>query len=156
AAFSLAAPGLARATTHASATLATAAPASAKRRAPATSAGRASPGDPSGARTRSDNRRGHVARAPRNAPIELYSVNSKESLVLRLRDDRGRPVRGVQKRFDHLLRCHNTNVQHPMNPRLVRLLYQIGKHYPGRRIEVVSGYRHPTVAKNPHSPHMQG
>ncbi len=92
----------------------------------------------------------------RNGPVELYAVNGKETLLLRLRDDRGRPLRGVQKRFDHFLRCHHTNVQHPMNPRLVRLMYQVGRHYPGRRVEVVSGYRHPSVAKNPRSPHMQG
>jgi uncharacterized protein YcbK (DUF882 family) len=93
---------------------------------------------------------------PRNGPVELYAVNGKETLMLRLRDDKGRPLRGVQKRFDHFLRCHHTNIQHPMNPRLVRLLYQVGRHYPGRRVEVVSGYRHPSVAKNPRSPHMQG
>src|SRR3569832_2100475 len=92
----------------------------------------------------------------RNGPVELYAVNGKETLMLRLRDEKGRPLRGVQKRFDHFLRCHHTNVQHAMNPRLVRLLYQVGRHYPGRRIEVVSGYRHPTVAKNPRSPHMKG
>ena len=92
----------------------------------------------------------------RNGPVELYAVNGKETLMLRLRDEKGRALRGVQKRFDHFLRCHHTNVQHPMNPRLVRLLYQVGRHYPGRRIEVVSGYRHPSVAKNPRSPHMQG
>lgn len=92
----------------------------------------------------------------RNGPVELLSVNGKETLFLRLRDDKGRPLRGVQKRFDHFLRCHHTNVTHAMNPRLIRLLYQVGKHYPGRRVEVVSGYRHPSVAKNPRSPHMQG
>src|SRR3954470_19338956 len=92
----------------------------------------------------------------RNGPVELFSVNGKETLFLRLRDDRGRPLKGVQRRFDHFLRCHHTNVQHAMNPRLVRLLYQVGKHYPGRRVEVVSGYRHPSIAKNPRSPHMQG
>jgi uncharacterized protein YcbK (DUF882 family) len=92
----------------------------------------------------------------RNGPVELYAINGKETLFLRLRDDKGRPLRGVQKRFDHFLRCHNTNVQHAMNPRLVRLLYQVGRHYPGLRVEVVSGYRHPSVAKNPRSPHMQG
>jgi len=92
----------------------------------------------------------------RNGPVELFAVNGKETLLLRLRDDKGRPLRGVQKRFDHFLRCHHTNVQHPMNPRLVRVLYQVGRHYPGRRVEVVSGYRHPSVAKNPRSPHMQG
>lgn len=94
--------------------------------------------------------------APRNGPVELYAVNTHETLILRLRDDKGRPMRGVQKRFDRFLRCHHTNVQHAMNPRLVRVLYQVGRHYPGRRLEVVSGYRHPSVAKNPHSPHMQG
>jgi uncharacterized protein YcbK (DUF882 family) len=93
---------------------------------------------------------------PRNAPVEMIAVNGKEKLALRLRDDKGRPLRGVQKRFDHFLRCHHTNVAHPMNPRLVRVLYQVGKHYPGKTIEVVSGYRHPSVAKNPRSPHMQG
>jgi len=94
--------------------------------------------------------------ATRNGPVELYAINGREVLYLRLRDDRGRPLKGVQRRFDHFLRCHHTNVQHAMNPRLVRLLYQVGRHYPGRRLEVVSGYRHPTVAKNPRSPHMQG
>lgn len=92
----------------------------------------------------------------RNGPVELFAVNGKETLMLRLRDDKGRPLRGVQKRFDHFLRCHHTNVQHAMNPRLVRLMYQVGRHYPGRKVEVVSGYRHPSVAKNPRSPHMQG
>ena len=43
-----------------------------------------------------------------------------------------------------------------MNPRLMRLLYQTGRHWPGKRLEVVSGFRNPTVAKNPRSPHMKG
>jgi uncharacterized protein YcbK (DUF882 family) len=94
--------------------------------------------------------------APKNGPVVLYHVNRRETMALRLRDGRGRPVKGMQRRFDHFLRCHYTNVQHKMDPRLMRLLYQTGRHYPGRRIEVVSGYRHPTVAKNPHSPHMRG
>lgn len=96
------------------------------------------------------------SKANRNAPVELFAINGKEVLQLRLRDEKGRPLRGVQKRFDRLLRCHHTNKVHAMNPRLVRVLYQVGKHYPGRRVEVVSGYRHPSVAKNPRSPHMQG
>jgi len=92
----------------------------------------------------------------RNAPVELFAINSQETLHLRLRDDKGRPLRGVQKRFDRLLRCNHTKKQHAMNPRLVRVLFQVGKHYPGRRLELISGYRHPSVAKNPRSPHIQG
>ncbi len=104
-----------------------------------------------------DGRSGKAPRAQkRNPPVELFAVNSKETMQLRLRDDKGRPLRGVQKRFDQFLRCHHTKKKFPMNPRLVRVLYQVGKHYPGRRVEVVSGYRHPSVAKNPRSPHMKG
>jgi uncharacterized protein YcbK (DUF882 family) len=89
-------------------------------------------------------------------PVVLYHVNHHETLRLRLADERGRPVRGLQGQMNRFLRCHYTNKQHAMNPRLTRLLYEIGQHYPGRRIEVVSGYRHPKFAKNPHSPHKQG
>jgi uncharacterized protein YcbK (DUF882 family) len=129
--------------------------------------GRSSPGSPSAAGQQrasgatsgggGDAQRSARARRPsRHGPVELYSINTKEVLLLRLRDDRGRPLKGVQRRFDKFLRCHHTNAQHAMSPRLVRLLYQIGRQFPGRRVEVVSGYRHPRVAKNPHSPHMKG
>jgi uncharacterized protein YcbK (DUF882 family) len=121
--------------------------------------GRAATGAVSGkaSNTTKTSKAGKTGKAQsRNGPVELFAVNSKETLQLRLRDDKGQPLRGVQKRFDYLMRCHHTKKQHAMNPRLVRMLYQIGRHYPGRRVEVVSGYRHPSVAKNPHSPHMQG
>jgi hypothetical protein len=36
------------------------------------------------------------------------------------------------------------------------MLYQTAHHYEGHRMEVVSGYRHPSVARNPRSPHKQG
>jgi uncharacterized protein YcbK (DUF882 family) len=88
--------------------------------------------------------------------VTLFSVNHKETFSLRLRDAQGKPIKGNQKRFDRFLRCHHTEAKHAMNPRLMRLLYQTGRHWPGRRLEIVSGYRAPSVAKNPHSPHMKG
>ena len=93
---------------------------------------------------------------PRTTTVLLYHLNRRDTFVLRQRDMQGRPPKGFQKRFDRFLRCHYTNKQHAMHPRLVRLLYQTGRHWPGQRIEVVSGYRNPTVAKNPRSPHMKG
>src|SRR5215510_7253998 len=93
---------------------------------------------------------------PKNPPVQLEHVNRHEALALRLRDGDGKPVKEMQKRFDRFLRCHHTNQQHAMSPRLMRLMYQTGRHWPGHRIEVVAGYRHPEVAKNPHSPHMKG
>jgi uncharacterized protein YcbK (DUF882 family) len=95
-------------------------------------------------------------KAPKNPPVTLFTVNHKETFPLRLRDAQGKPIKGNQKRFDRFLRCHHTEKKHAMNPRLMRLLYQTGRHWPGKRLEIVSGYRHPTVAKNPRSPHMKG
>jgi uncharacterized protein YcbK (DUF882 family) len=88
--------------------------------------------------------------------VELYQVNTREVLPLRFADDRGRSIKGLQRRVDQFFRCHHTGTRGRMSPRLVRLLFETGRHWPGRRVEVVSGYRHPTVAKNPHSPHMKG
>jgi uncharacterized protein YcbK (DUF882 family) len=88
--------------------------------------------------------------------VELYQVNTKEVWRLRFSDEKGRPVKGVQRRADQFFRCHHTNTRGRMSPRLVRLLFDAGRHWPGKRVEVVSGYRHPTVARNPHSPHMKG
>lgn len=93
---------------------------------------------------------------PRTTTVVLYHVNRRDTFTLRQRDLQGRLPKGYQKRFDHFARCHYTNQQHAMNPRLVRLLYQTGRHWPGKRVDVISGYRSPSVAKNPRSPHMKG
>jgi uncharacterized protein YcbK (DUF882 family) len=85
------------------------------------------------------------------AEVTLYHVNHRETMRLR-----SSMPKGFQRQFDRFLRCHYTNKSHAMNPRLARLLFETGRNFPGRRIEVVSGYRHPKFAKNPHSPHKQG
>ncbi len=95
-------------------------------------------------------------KAPRWPTIELFHVNRRETFRLCIADSKGRPVRGLQRRVDQFLRCHYTNTRHRMNPRLTRLVYEAGRHWPGRRVEIVSGYRAPSVAKNPHSPHKLG
>jgi uncharacterized protein YcbK (DUF882 family) len=93
---------------------------------------------------------------PKPKMVELFQVNTKETLRLRFVDDRGRRVGGLQQRANRFFRCHHTGRAARMNPRLVKLLFDTGRHWPGSRIEVVSGFRAPTVAKNPHSPHMKG
>lgn len=101
-------------------------------------------------------RRAPVVRA---RPVELFHVNSKESIRLHFVDAKGRstaPPRAAQRRVDRFLRCHHTRKQGRIDVRLIRLLHDVGRHWPGRRLEVVSGYRHPKVAKNPRSPHMKG
>lgn len=95
-------------------------------------------------------------KASRYAPVEIFAINTKETLRLRFYDDAGKPVRGWQKRFDRFMRCHQTGKVLKMDRRLAQMLYRIGRHYEGHRLEIVSGYRHPKVAKNPKSPHKQG
>jgi len=92
----------------------------------------------------------------RYAPVELYEINTKEILKLRFYDNRGRPIRSWKKRFDRFMRCHQTGAVFKMDVRLAHMLYEVGRHYDGHRLEVVSGYRHPKVAKNPKSPHKKG
>lgn len=101
-------------------------------------------------------RRSTAKKRPRWAPVEMIHVNTREVVQLRIADSRGRAIKGANKRYDKFFRCHHTNHQHKMDPRLVRLLYEVGRHYDGRRIEVISGYRDPGVAKNPKSPHKLG
>ena len=137
---------------------ATAADAAAPSAAPAAAPAAASvaPGAASPAKTAKTTKKAKAPKAPKNPPVVLYTVNHKETFSLRLRDAQGKPIKGNQRRFDRFLRCHHTEKKHAMNPRLMRVLYQTGRHWPGRRVEVVSGYRNPTVAKNPRSPHMKG
>jgi len=92
----------------------------------------------------------------RYAAVELYQINTKETLRLRFQDDQGRPIKGWKKRFDRFMRCHQTGTVFKMDSRLPHMLYEVGRHYQGHRLEVVSGYRHPKVARNPKSPHKKG
>jgi uncharacterized protein YcbK (DUF882 family) len=100
--------------------------------------------------------KGGAAKKTRWPTVVLYHINRRETFPLRIADEKGRPVKGLQKRVDRFFRCHHTNAQGKMHPRLVRLLYETGRQFPGQRIEVISGYRHPKVARNPKSPHKQG
>jgi len=92
----------------------------------------------------------------RYGAIEMFQINTKETLLLRFQDDRGRPIKGWQKRFDKFMRCHQTGTVFKMDARLPHMLYETARHYEGHRMEVVSGYRHPKVARNPKSPHKKG
>ena len=75
---------------------------------------------------------------------------------MRLRLGPGQPPAPVVRRVSRLLRCHHTKKGRRIHPRLARLLYETGRHFSGHRIEVVSGYRHPSVSRNPGSLHVKG
>jgi uncharacterized protein YcbK (DUF882 family) len=91
-------------------------------------------------------------------PVELYALNTHESFVLKPTPAGTLPPK-LRRAFSRFLRCHHTGRVHAMAPRLAELLYKVSRHFDGKRILVVAGYRAPKVAKqkgNPRSPHKQG
>jgi uncharacterized protein YcbK (DUF882 family) len=45
--------------------------------------------------------------------------------------------------IERVMRDHHTDALHPVNPRLVKLLYRLADHFGARQITIVSGYRQP-------------
>lgn len=99
----------------------------------------------------------HVAphrRAPAWPAIELYGPNTNETLRYRPFDERGRPRKAALAQLTRFLRCRQTGQQHRVDPRLARALYQIGRHYAGKRIDIYSGFRTRAYCDRRHSRHL--
>ncbi|HEY3352953.1 MAG TPA: DUF882 domain-containing protein [Polyangia bacterium] len=92
-------------------------------------------------------------KAPRFAPVTLFHVNHRESMVYRPYDPKGRLRQPELKRFNRFMRDGKGRVGR-MHPRLATLFYRVAQHYAGKRVEVISGYR--PDARNPRSPHRKG
>lgn len=79
-------------------------------------------------------------------PAPLMHTKTGQRLSLQLFDDRGRIQLAELARARDYLACHKTGNDHPMHWRLLSLVQAIAAHWPGRRIEIISGYRHPSVS----------
>jgi uncharacterized protein YcbK (DUF882 family) len=55
------------------------------------------------------------------------------------------PLSPSEERFDELVADRITGEKHPLDERLLMLLRALAAHYPGSRIELVSGYRSPKL-----------
>jgi uncharacterized protein YcbK (DUF882 family) len=99
-----------------------------------------------------------VARRKSSAPaypaVELHAVNLNESLLFRPYDANGKPRKGADKELTRLLRCWHTGKQHRVDARLGRVLYEVGRHYAGHRVEIFSGYRPKAYCTRAHSRHL--
>jgi uncharacterized protein YcbK (DUF882 family) len=82
------------------------------------------------------------------------AVNLHESLRFRPYDELGRPRPGAGHELERLLRCWHNGKAHRVNPRLSRVLYQVGRHFPGRTLEIFSGYRPRAYCTRTHSRHL--
>lgn len=73
--------------------------------------------------------------------VELYRIWSKESLRLRLVDNKGNARADARRALREFLRPRDSSRRKTPNARLLSLLAQISDHFGGRPIHVVSGYR---------------
>ena len=106
----------------------------------------------------------HPSRALEKAPppkhkttwpaVELFAVNLGETLRYRPYDDHGRLRSDGDRQLMHFLRCWHDGRAHKVDPRLGRVLYQVARHFPGRRIEIFSGYRPKKYCTRAHSRHL--
>ncbi len=86
---------------------------------------------------------------PRRAPtVHLHVLKTGDRYDLRLFDTDGQLRTQALDELRHELRCPRTGVDHPIHWRIVSILVAVAAHYPGRTIQVVSGYRHPKVSRH--------
>jgi uncharacterized protein YcbK (DUF882 family) len=86
--------------------------------------------------------------------VALFGPNTNENLRFRPYDDRGRTRPAARAELTRFLRCRHTGRQHSVDPRLMRALYTVGRHFSGHRLEVYSGYRPRAYCTRPHSRHL--
>jgi uncharacterized protein YcbK (DUF882 family) len=93
-------------------------------------------------------------KSPAFPAIDLHAVNLNESLAFRPYEPNGKPRKAADKELTRLLRCWHTGKQHRVDARLGRVLYEVGRHYAGHRIEIFSGYRPKAYCTREHSRHL--
>ncbi len=85
--------------------------------------------------------------------VDLYAPGSSERLRFRPFDGKGRARKDAGRELSHFLRCAHTGQEHPVDPRLVPVLYRVGRHF-GKQVVIFSGYRPKTLSTRPHSRHL--
>lgn len=79
---------------------------------------------------------------PKLPEIEFYNLNTKESLKTRLYNSQGLIPQKVLDQFEWFLRDHIHNKTHPIEPRLLKLIYKIAFHFNAKKVIIISGYRY--------------
>jgi uncharacterized protein YcbK (DUF882 family) len=87
-------------------------------------------------------------------PVVLENVNSGERATFRVTPS-GHVTLEQAQAFEDFFRCRRTNKHRPMAAGVLALLADVATRWPGRVVEVVSGFRAPPYGV-PHSRHFQG
>ena len=92
--------------------------------------------------------------APPTTSITLFNVNSDERATFQIPDD-GHADAATAKALKHFLRCRRTGREKAIAPGTLALLVEVAQHWPGRTIDIISGFRAPPFGA-PHSKHFAG
>ncbi|MEA2752644.1 MAG: hypothetical protein QOI41_6787, partial [Myxococcales bacterium] len=105
----------------------------------------------------------HSATPGKTAPVDehgrallvLQGLNIPDRVELTPRSDRGGFSAEDLDRAAHVMRDHSGN-EHPVDPRLLDLVYRIQAHFHAHEIRIISGYRAPLGASHATSNHGKG
>jgi uncharacterized protein YcbK (DUF882 family) len=97
-----------------------------------------------------------VPRSVASGSVALYRVATQERLKLTLTDPQGRVRPQAATRMAKFLRPRNSSKQKRPALRLLAHLAEISRHYEGRPIQVMSGYRLPGGFTSRESRHTEG
>lgn len=84
--------------------------------------------------------------------LEIYAVNTRERVRVRVYNTEGKLDVDALDVLANVFRDQRTERHHPINRRLVAILYTLGQLY-GRPLHLISGYRHPKHIKKRMSRH---
>jgi uncharacterized protein YcbK (DUF882 family) len=86
----------------------------------------------------------------------IRNIHTNEEIHVQPFGSRGHVNRRAWSQLNRLFRSWPTNERRTINPRLLRTLAQLQRHFGGRRIELLSGYRVPENEKELTSYHQVG
>jgi uncharacterized protein YcbK (DUF882 family) len=86
--------------------------------------------------------------------VALRNVNTEEAATFHIGAE-GEMYPAEAIALEHFFRCRRTGREMPMAPGVLAMLADVAGHWPGRTIEVISGYRAAPFGA-PHSKHFRG
>lgn len=88
--------------------------------------------------------------------LVIYDVNHGERVrVFPFLADGALDPQAVEK-IQHLFRDKNTDAEHPIDPRLIKLIYKLADTLKARQVNIISGYREPNGEQRFESRHCKG
>ena len=80
--------------------------------------------------------------------IPLVHLKTGKRYTLELFDASGQMRHAALTELREFLKCTRTGIDHPIHWRLMSILAAVAARWPGKRIYVVSGYRHPKASRH--------